>query len=277
MISSHLWTTLPTKTAKARYCSPSHPCRIPILYSCLSRPSYVRLGEREDAGPFCFPLPLLAYLSSIFEPFFDAPEGNIIDIRPLWTFISPRFRLKNFFCFNGFSQSMRYRVRYFQPVERTWLRARRLSDGGVDLTFNAAEEARRCGFLLDRQIASIGQGGRERHFVERLAMVTVTMGVDHHTNFSITVLSDETMPHRAATRLTRQALDIYGILPGIGWAGITQFLVEAQHVFQSAAEAWDKTLDSIDKLVQVNVSWAYVDIIGRVRLTLRLAERFHRQ
>lgn len=212
------------------------------------------LGEREDAGPFCFPLPLLAYLSSIFEPFFDAPEGNVIDIRPLWTFISPRFRLENFFCYNRFSQSMRYRVRYFQPVERTWLQARRLPDGGVDLTFNAAEEARRCGFLLDRQIASIGQKDRERHFVERLAMVTVTMGVEHHTNFSITVLSDETMSYEPRTRPTREAWDIYRIWPGTGWSGITQFLVEAQLVFQSAAEAWDKTLDSIDKLVQVNVS-----------------------
>ena len=128
----------------------------------------------------------------------------------------------------------------------------------MDLIFDADKGGRRNGFILDRQVASIGQKGKKRHFVERVAMVTLTMGISHHTNFSITVLTDEAMTYKHRARPMREVWEMYGMRPEMGWSGITQFLVEVQHAFHMSAEAWEKTLDSIDKLVQVSVSLAFL-------------------
>lgn len=92
------------------------------------------------------------------------------------------------------------------------------------------------------------------HFLERQVLVTLSMGLEYHTNFNITVLTDERLSYEQRARPMGEVWKEFGMRPSKGGSGITQFLVEIQSVFERSVQVlWD-TLNSIDKLVQASVS-----------------------
>ncbi|RSM16729.1 hypothetical protein CDV31_004501 [Fusarium ambrosium] len=196
-----------------------------------------------------FPLDQLASALSYDEPFHLPPSKRGLgkscddfDFDHLLSFLDRDFQggLDN----QGFA-GYQFQLRYFCPIDE--LRARE-------------RPVRYPCFLGHRQRAIIGRGSAIQYLEEKRARVSLRVSPFFPGLFNIFILADHNMlPIREewTPNPTGEHTEFnwarYGLKPcGMG-TFFTHFMFEVSRVLDRSLDAWGETLDSIDKLVHVNL------------------------
>ncbi|KAJ4034264.1 hypothetical protein NW756_014004 [Fusarium oxysporum] len=244
------WCTDAAATSKEQHAdvSPlSAKFRGKIVYCTLSR---IKKERR------LFPLDKLAGVLSYDEPFHLPLEQwdrrttkHTFDIGQLLSFLEDYFIPTEIWAFSDRSPSyVCWQIRHFCPQYHEWDPEQ--PDNGKCYLFGE----RQTGRVERKRVWK--QGWLE----EKRARVTLRFFSLFPGLFNIVALGDNDMlpgkkywNNSGRGQNKTAAWDRYGLKPCGKGSPITHFLFEILRVFETAFKAWDKTLDSIDSLVEVDL------------------------
>uniref|UniRef100_A0A0D2Y3K1 Uncharacterized protein n=1 Tax=Fusarium oxysporum (strain Fo5176) TaxID=660025 RepID=A0A0D2Y3K1_FUSOF len=218
-----------------------------IVYCTLSR---IKKERR------LFPLDKLASVLSYDEPFHLPLEQwgrrttkHTFDIEQLLSFLEDYFFPTEIWAFSDRSPSyVCWQIRHFCPQYHEWDPEQ--PDNG------------KCYLFGDRQTGRVErkQAWKQGWLEEKRARVTLRFFSLFPGLFNIVALGDNDMlpgkkdwNNSGRGQNKTAAWDRYGLKPCGKGSPITHFLFEILRVFETTFKAWDKTLDSIDSLVEVDI------------------------
>lgn len=139
--------------------------------------------------------------------------------------------------------TIRWQIRYFRPLYRS---------NNVGCTANC--------LLFDRQNVTVRQGSEQIWLQEERARVSFGVLNRCPGLFHILILGDDDLRPRGRRKdwhdkdHTKENWRRYGFEAQEKVIPVTHFLLEICRIFEKSMGAWGETLDSIDKLIHVNVS-----------------------
>lgn len=201
-----------------------------------------------------FPLDQLASVLSYDEPFLLprskgdlGPSHGEFDLQRLLSFPGRDFQGGLSYGSSPFAKTyIQFQLRYFRPTDEILTQER---------------WTRYPCFLGDRQRAIIGQGSESQYLEEKRARVTFRVSLYFPGLFNISILADENMSPTVGywSRIQEDGcIEVnwarYGLKPCGKGTAITHYMFEVSRVLEQSLDAWSTALDSIDKLVHVEVS-----------------------
>jgi hypothetical protein len=207
--------------------------------------SYCEL-ENWKKEQHMFPLDQLASVLSYDEPFLLPSKRGLVgayNLERLLSFLRRDFQGGLDYQHQPFVQ---FQLRYFRPIDES--RARK-------------GKARYPCFLGDRQRAIIGRCSAGQYLEEKRARVSLRVFDSFPGLFNILILADDYM----SPEFNGWSRSPEGEFTELNWArhelkpcgkgtAITHYMFKVSRVVERSLGAWSNALDSIDKLVHVNVS-----------------------